>query len=59
MSIHPSHLFYSILFLHAFVVNAQDSGKYKLVWSDEFNKKGRHDTSKWDYERGFVRNEEL
>jgi beta-glucanase (GH16 family) len=59
MSIHPSYLFYSILFLHAFVVNAQDGGRYKLVWSDEFNKKGRPDTSKWDYERGFVRNEEL
>lgn len=32
---------------------------YKLVWSDEFNKDGAPDTSNWNYERGFVRNEEL
>jgi beta-glucanase (GH16 family) len=32
--------------------------KYKLVWADEFNKEGRPDSSKWDYEKGFVRNEE-
>ncbi len=33
--------------------------KYTLVWSDEFSKSGKPDSSKWDYERGFVRNEEL
>jgi S1-C subfamily serine protease len=32
---------------------------YRLVWSDEFNADGRPDPSKWTYERGFVRNEEL
>ena len=32
---------------------------YKLVWSDEFNKDGKPDSSSWGYERGFVRNEEL
>lgn len=32
---------------------------YHLVWSDEFDKQGNPDTSKWNYERGFVRNEEL
>lgn len=32
---------------------------YKLVWSDEFNKVGKPDSSHWDYEKGFVRNEEL
>lgn len=31
---------------------------YKLVWADEFNKKGTPDTTNWGYERGFVRNEE-
>ncbi len=32
---------------------------YRLVWSDEFNTDGKPDTTKWNYERGFVRNEEL
>ncbi len=32
---------------------------YQLVWSDEFNKDGRPDSANWDYEHGFVRNQEL
>ncbi len=32
--------------------------KWKLVWSDEFNKDGLLDPSKWDYETGMVRNSE-
>lgn len=32
---------------------------YKLVWSDEFNKNGKPDTSNWRYEKGLLRNEEL
>lgn len=32
---------------------------YTLIWADEFNQKGRPDTSNWNYEKGFVRNEEL
>jgi beta-glucanase (GH16 family) len=59
MKLHPSQLFSFILFLPSLLINAQDGGKYKLVWSDEFNKKGRPDSTKWHYERGFVRNEEL
>jgi len=35
-----------------------DNG-YKLVWADEFNYKGAPDSTKWSYERGFERNEEL
>lgn len=31
---------------------------YRLVWSDEFENAGRPDTGKWNYEQGFVRNEE-
>jgi len=38
---------------------AQGKANYKLVWSDEFDKEGIPDTSKWNYETGFVRNEEL
>jgi len=32
---------------------------YQLVWADEFNKQGKPDTANWNYEYGFVRNEEL
>jgi len=29
-----------------------------LIWSDEFDSKGLPDPKKWDYEEGFIRNEE-
>jgi beta-glucanase (GH16 family) len=32
--------------------------QWKLVWSDEFDKPGRPDPAKWEYETGFVRNYE-
>ncbi|MDQ6812311.1 MAG: glycoside hydrolase family 16 protein [Bacteroidota bacterium] len=38
--------------------NAFSSENYRLVWSDEFNKKGTIDTANWQFEKGFVRNEE-
>ena len=38
---------------------APDIQGYKLVWSDEFDKNGPPDSTKWRYEKGFVRNEEL
>ncbi|GAB2806491.1 glycoside hydrolase family 16 protein [Ferruginibacter profundus] len=46
---------------HLAGTNKVASGKdgYTLVWADEFNKDGRPDTSNWNYENGFVRNEEL
>lgn len=31
---------------------------YQLVWSDEFKKDGRPNDQNWDYEIGFVRNQE-
>jgi beta-glucanase (GH16 family) len=31
----------------------------KLVWADEFNIDGKPDPAAWNYEKGFVRNEEL
>jgi beta-glucanase (GH16 family) len=33
-------------------------GGYRLVWADEFNTEGKPDPRNWDYEKGFVRNEE-
>jgi beta-glucanase (GH16 family) len=35
------------------------SGAFELVWADEFDREGRPDPTKWSYEHGFVRNEEL
>ena len=32
---------------------------YHLVWHDEFDRPGRPDSTKWDFEHGFVRNQEL
>jgi len=40
-------------------LKAQKVAGYKLVWADEFNKNGAPDTSKWTYEKGFVRNQEF
>ncbi|MGI8636546.1 MAG: glycoside hydrolase family 16 protein [Segetibacter sp.] len=42
----------------ATIENLYSSDHYKLVWSDEFNKDGPVDTSNWQFEKGFVRNEE-
>jgi beta-glucanase (GH16 family) len=38
--------------------SAQKNEAFKLAWSDEFNLEGVPDTSKWDFEHGFVRNNE-
>jgi beta-glucanase (GH16 family) len=36
------------------------SGSFqKLVWSDEFNNDGLPDSSKWSFEKGYLRNHEL
>jgi beta-glucanase (GH16 family) len=32
--------------------------EWRLVWSDEFSGEGLPDPAKWDYEEGFVRNQE-
>jgi beta-glucanase (GH16 family) len=32
---------------------------YKMVWNDEFNIKGKPDSTSWKYEKGFVRNHEI
>ena len=36
----------------------KEGSGWKLVWSDEFDKDGAPDASKWGYETGFVRNDE-
>jgi hypothetical protein len=37
---------------------SSDAAEWKLVWSDEFEKPGLPDGCKWDYESGFIRNNE-
>ena len=40
------------------VENENNGNDYVLVWSDEFSDNGLPDSSKWNYEKGFIRNEE-
>ena len=56
----PLVCFFSFSFAQKnnFPAHPKDS-EYKLVWADEFNVNGAPDTSKWSYEKGFVRNNEL
>jgi len=34
------------------------AGEWKLVWSDDFNEPGLPNPAQWDYETGFIRNNE-
>ncbi|MFL5741930.1 MAG: family 16 glycosylhydrolase [Flavisolibacter sp.] len=51
-------ILFPVLLFQSFSSCGQENKKYKLVWSDEFNAKGRPDSSRWNYEEGFVRNHE-
>ncbi len=50
-----------ILFLitTAFIQVSHPKDNYQLVWSDEFTNEGPPDSANWNYEKGFVRNNEL
>lgn len=37
----------------------EQTGEYELVWQENFDGTGKPDASKWAYEIGFIRNEEL
>ena len=39
-------------------LNCVHAEEWKLIWSDEFDYQGLPDKTKWDYEEGFVRNNE-
>lgn len=47
-----------IIILISFLYGICTAQEYKLVWSDEFERDGQPDTTVWNYENGFVRNEE-
>lgn len=55
---------YVLIMLFSFIATAQknivlDGVTYQLVWADEFTVNGEPDSVLWQYENGFVRNEEL
>jgi len=53
-------VFIACAFARIFVpIAAAQSDDWKLVWNDEFDRTGQPDPSKWTYETGFVRNQEL
>ncbi len=54
----PFKRLFAMIALAAAAVPSANAGDWKLVWSDEFNGKGLPDKSKWDYEAGFIRNDE-
>ncbi len=49
-------LFFAAILAHA---QAPELPGWKLVWSDEFNYAGHPDPTKWGYEEGYVRHNEL
>lgn len=54
--------FFALLMLTVLVLSSCSSNKKSystLVWSDEFNNSGMPDSSKWDYETGYIRNNEM
>ena len=44
--------------LACFAATSLHAAGWDLVWSDEFDREGLPDEAKWDYEQGFVRNNE-
>ncbi|GAL11856.1 beta-glucanase precursor [Vibrio astriarenae] len=53
-------LFYvSGLTFSAQLFGTETTDEYQLVWADEFDYKGLPDPSKWGYEVGYIRNNEL
>jgi beta-glucanase (GH16 family) len=57
MSRQTQSLFFVILL--AALATGCATNRTKLVWHDEFNKNGPPNPANWNYERGFVRNNEL
>lgn len=58
---HLLPLFFTLICGLSFSQNQFDPQKadYILVWQDEFDQNGKVDSTKWTFEKGFVRNQEL
>lgn len=48
-----------LILLAGCAIAPQPEAGYQLVWADEFDARYCPDTQKWNYEMGFIRNEEL
>ena len=55
----PRFLSSALLLTGAIAGTPVGAAEWRLRWSDEFNTAGLPDKAKWDYETGFVRNNEL
>jgi len=53
------HIFPILVLLLSASVQAQQQDSLQLVWHDEFDYNGAPDSTRWQYEYGFVRNQEL
>jgi beta-glucanase (GH16 family) len=55
-----THLSFLVLSLLPLLpVSSAQAADWRLAWSDEFDQPGLPDKTKWSYENGFVRNDEL
>lgn len=52
-------LFYLSVWFWVLFLPSGNPQEKELVWADEFNYTGSPDTGKWDYEKGYIRNNEL
>lgn len=56
-------VFFFFFFVWALNMQGQQNqaagDRWELVWSDEFDREGKPDDRYWNYENGFVRNQEL
>ena len=50
---------FTFVFIFSLFFIALNAEEYSLVWSDEFNEDGSPNKELWNYENGFVRNNEL
>lgn len=55
----PLYTFLILLLITPVALSAQPVDNWQLVWSDEFNESGLPNAQWWDFEEGYLRNNEL